>query len=145
MRWRELSSTPSPPAGSGSAVAAGATGLIEIAPLYLTLRRYSATGECQGEGATDTTSAQSAAPHPNSPLKRGEETLLEQSLDLPLLVEADVVRARHLGQARHGHDLAGDDDQELRARRQPHLADRDHVVGRRILEIGVGRERILRL
>src|SRR5581483_9874266 len=31
----------------------------------------------------------------------------EQSLDLALVVEADGVGRRHLGQARHGHDLAG--------------------------------------
>jgi Na+/H+ antiporter NhaD/arsenite permease-like protein len=45
--------------------------------------------------------------------------------------EIDLGGGRHLGQARHGHDVAADHHHELRARRQPHLADIDHVIGRR--------------
>ena len=39
--------------------------------------------------------------------------LLKQSLNLPRIVEADDVGGRHFRQAGHGHDVAGDDDDEL--------------------------------
>ncbi len=55
----------------------------------------------------------------------------EQAFDLALLVEEDLLRGRRLGQAGHGHDLAADDDDEAGAGRQPDLADRHGVAGRR--------------
>ena len=51
----------------------------------------------------------------------------------------------HSRQARHRHDLARDDDDELGAGRQPQLADRHDVTRRRAALRRVGRERILRL
>jgi len=38
---------------------------------------------------------------------------------------------RHLGEARHGHHVAGERHQEARARAQAHLAHADHEVARR--------------
>src|SRR6187549_3134528 len=66
----------------------------------------------------------------------------EQPFDLPVL-EPDVLGARHLGQARHGHDLAADRDDEPRACGQPHLAHRHRVVGRRAELRRVGGKRVL--
>src|SRR5690606_41060546 len=58
---------------------------------------------------------------------------LEEADDVAVLVEADLVGGGHLGQSRHGHDLAGDDDDELGAGSEPHLAHRDNVAARRAL------------
>src|SRR5688572_20424136 len=71
--------------------------------------------------------------------------LSEQSRNPAVSRHRDLVRGRHLGQARHGHDLTADGDKELGTRRQPYLADRHDVVGRRTLEVGIGREAVLGL
>jgi hypothetical protein len=71
--------------------------------------------------------------------------LLKQSGDLATVIEIDIGRRRHLGQARHGHDLAAHQDDELRAGGKPDFADIDLMVGRRAAQICVGRERILGL
>ena len=42
---------------------------------------------------------------------------LEQTLDVAVFVEVDSVCRRHTGQPRHGHDLAGNGDNELRTGR----------------------------
>jgi len=45
--------------------------------------------------------------------------------------QVDLVRRGHLGQSGHGHDVAADHHHELGARREPHFAHVDHVIGRR--------------
>src|SRR5439155_232716 len=45
----------------------------------------------------------------------------------------------------HGHDLTADDDDEAGAGREPHLAHRHGVAGRRAAQVGVGREGVLGL
>src|SRR5438128_6983674 len=70
---------------------------------------------------------------------------LKQAFDLALLVEEDLFRGRRLGQARHGYDLTADDDDEAGAGREPHLAHRHGVAGRRAAQVGVGREGVLGL
>src|SRR5215510_2234018 len=67
-------------------------------------------------------------------------TISEQALDLPTLVEADRVGGRHPGQAGHGHDLAGDGDDELGAGGESQFTDRHDMAGGRALLVGVGRE-----
>src|SRR6266436_6323571 len=69
----------------------------------------------------------------------------EQPGDSSVFADRDVVRRRDARQAGHRHDLAADDDDELGASREAHLADRDDVVARRALGVGVGREAELRL
>ena len=48
---------------------------------------------------------------------------LEQPRNLPVVRDVDVVRRRGHRQARHRHDVAADHHDELRAGREPHLAD----------------------
>src|SRR6185436_20074593 len=63
----------------------------------------------------------------------------EQADDIALGVEADAVGRGNSRQARHGHDVAGDRDNELGARGETKLANGNQVAARRSLEIGVGR------
>src|SRR4051812_27280679 len=65
--------------------------------------------------------------------------ILEQTYDLAV-DEVDLVRRRHLGQARHGHDVAADHHYELGARRQAHFAHVYHVVRRRAPQRSIGRK-----
>ena len=70
---------------------------------------------------------------------------LEQADDLALFIDRDGIRRRHPGQARHGHDVAADHNQELGPGRDPDFADRHREIGRRTLEAGVSREAVLGL
>src|SRR5262245_3427655 len=69
----------------------------------------------------------------------------EQALYLAFFVEPDRICGWHLAQAGHGHDVARDDDEELSTGRETNLANLHRVSTRCALEIGVRRERILRL
>lgn len=75
----------------------------------------------------------------------GGMLLSKQTLDQTLVVETDLLGRGDLWQSWHGHDLAGDHDDELGAGRKAQLADRHDVAGRGAALIGIGRERILRL
>ena len=77
--------------------------------------------------------------------RRASEAGSEQSLDITLVVQENPLRRRRFRQARHGHDLAGDGDDEAGARRKPHLAHGDDVAFRRAAQVRVGGEGILRL
>src|SRR5262245_14267501 len=68
----------------------------------------------------------------------------EQPDDLPV-DQVDLHRRRHLGQARHGHDVAADHHDELGACRETHFAYVDDVVRGRRAQLRVGRERVLGL
>src|SRR5947207_8151761 len=70
---------------------------------------------------------------------------LEQTADAPVRADVDAVRGRHPGEPGHGHDVAADHDHEFRARREPHLANVDHVVRRRAAQFRVGGEGVLGL
>ena len=54
--------------------------------------------------------------------------LSEQTDDLPLIVDIDLLGGRDFRQSGHGHDVAADHDDELGAGREPDLADVDHVT-----------------
>src|SRR5262245_35178418 len=79
------------------------------------------------------------------PFGSREQADLEQADDLALRVDVDRVGGRHLWKARHGHDLAADRHNELRASRETHFSHIDRVIGWRSLGVGIGRERILGL
>src|SRR6267154_1058987 len=68
----------------------------------------------------------------------------EQSDDFPV-DEVDLDRRRHLREPRHRHDIPADHHDELGARRQPHFAHVDDVVGRCRAQLRIGRERVLGL
>jgi len=59
--------------------------------------------------------------------------------------QVDLDRRRHLGQPRHGHDVAADHDDEFRARSEAHLAHVYDVIRRRGAQLRISRERILGL
>ena len=63
---------------------------------------------------------------------------LEQPGDAAFWCNVDVVCRGNLRQSGHRHDIAADRDDEFRARRQPHLANRNHVILRRALQVGIG-------
>src|SRR5688500_7540257 len=64
----------------------------------------------------------------------------EETFDLSLVVEEDLLGRRRLGQARHGHDLTADNHDEAGAGRQPDLAHRHDMAMRRPAQIRIGRE-----
>src|SRR5207247_945693 len=70
--------------------------------------------------------------------------ILEQAHNLAV-DQVDLVRRRHLGQTRHGHDVAADHHHELGAGGESYLADVDRVSGGRGAQLRIGRERVLGL
>ncbi|CTQ54261.1 hypothetical protein LP7551_02793 [Roseibium album] len=49
---------------------------------------------------------------------------LEQTFNLPLIIEPDLIGRRHARQAGHGHDFTADDDNETCTGREPDFPDR---------------------
>src|SRR6185437_3790405 len=72
-------------------------------------------------------------------------TYLKQPYDLATRVDVDRVGCRHLRQARHGHDVAADHDDELGTGGQADFADVHYVVRGRTAKLRVGGEGVLRL
>ena len=65
---------------------------------------------------------------------------LEQPGDPPVAGHVYARGGRHLGQARHGHDVAAHDHDELRTRGQPDFTDVQHMSGRRAEQFRIRRE-----
>ena len=65
------------------------------------------------------------------PVREGEKlarSRSEEALDVAGGVEADAVGGGDAGEAGHRHHVAADGDEELRSRREAHLADGDGVA-----------------
>src|SRR6185312_13748836 len=75
----------------------------------------------------------------------GATRRLKQPDDLAARVDIDRVGGRHLRQARHGHDVPADHDDELGTCSQAHFPDVHHVVRGRAAQLRVRREGVLRL
>ena len=70
---------------------------------------------------------------------------LEQSGDLPILVHVDLLGGGHFGQAGHGHDIAGEGDDEASSGAHLQVADGNLKALGRAQQGGVVGEGVLGL
>src|SRR5690242_907535 len=72
-------------------------------------------------------------------------TTSEKPHRLPILINIDRFRSRHLGQARHGHDVPGEHDHEAGAGGDRDITQGDVKILRPADQAGIGGKRVLRL